>query len=137
EAQESEYADHVLAGLEEEGRTVVLVGTETDVVGAIAIADEVRSTSQRTVERLHELGVDRVVMLTGDNEGTAQAIAEQVGVDEYRAELLPDQKVETIDELLDEYFDIALVGDGVNDAPAHATATDGVVVGADGMNTEL
>ncbi|GAA0472362.1 cadmium-translocating P-type ATPase (plasmid) [Halococcus dombrowskii] len=137
EAQESEYADHVLAGLEEEGRTVVLVGTETDVVGAIAIADEVRSTSQRTVERLHELGVDRVVMLTGDNEGTAQAIAEQVGVDEYRAELLPDQKVEAIDELRDEYGDIAMVGDGVNDAPALATATVGVAMGAAGTDTAL
>lgn len=137
EEQEKEYADHVLAGLEEEGRTVVLVGTETDVVGAIAIADEVRSTSQRAVERLHELGVDRIVMLTGDNEGTARAIAEQVGVDEYRAELLPDQKVEAIDELRDEYGDVAMVGDGVNDAPALATATVGVAMGAAGTDTAL
>lgn len=137
EEQETEDADHVLAGLEEEGRTVVLVGTETELVGGIAIADEVRSTSQRTVERLHELGVDRVVMLTGDNEGTAQAIAEQVGVDEHRAELLPDQKVEVIDELRDEYGDIAMVGDGVNDAPALATATVGVAMGAAGTDTAL
>jgi Cd2+/Zn2+-exporting ATPase len=135
--QEKEYADHVLAGLEEEGRTIVLVGTETELVGGIAIADEVRSTSRRAVERLHELGVGRVVMLTGDNEGTAHAIAEQVGVDEYRAELLPDQKVEAIDELREEYGDIAMVGDGVNDAPALATATVGVAMGAAGTDTAL
>ena len=135
--EEREYVDHVLAGLEEEGRTVVLVGTETELLGGIAIADEVRSTSQRAVERLHESGVDRIVMLTGDNEGTARAIAEQVGVDEYRAELLPDQKVEAIDELRDEYGDVAMVGDGVNDAPALATATVGIAMGAAGTDTAL
>ena len=135
--EEREYADHVLAGLEEEGRTVVLVGTGTELLGGIAIADEVRSTSRRAVERLHESGVDRVVMLTGDNKGTARAIAEQVGVDEYRAELLPDQKVEAIDELRDEYGDVAMVGDGVNDAPALATATVGIAMGAAGTDTAL
>ncbi|EMA46055.1 heavy metal translocating P-type ATPase [Halococcus saccharolyticus] len=137
EEQEKEYTDHVLAGLEEEGRTVVLVGTETELVGGIAIADEVRSTSRRAVERLHELGVGRVVMLTGDNEGTAHAIAEQVGVDEYRAELLPEQKIEALDKLRDEYGDVAMVGDGVNDAPALATATVGVAMGAAGTDTAL
>lgn len=135
--EEREYDDHVLAGLEEEGRTVVLVGTETELVGAIAIADEVRSTSQRAVTRLHELGVDHVVMLTGDNEGTARAIAEQVGVDEYRAELLPDQKVEAIDALSEEYGGVAMVGDGVNDAPALASATVGIAMGAAGTDTAL
>lgn len=135
--EEREYVDHVLAGLEAEGRTVILVGTETTVLGGIAIADEVRSTSQRAVERLHELGVNHIVILTGDNEGTAQAIAEQVGVDEYRAELLPDQKVEAIDELSDEYDGVAMVGDGVNDAPALATATIGVAMGAAGTDTAL
>ncbi|WP_192928041.1 heavy metal translocating P-type ATPase [Halococcus salsus] len=137
EEAEKEYADHVLAGLEEEGRTVVLIGTETELLGGIAIADEVRPISQRAVERLHELGIGHVVMLTGDNEGTAQAIAEQVGVDEYHAELLPDQKVEAIDELSDEYGDVAMVGDGVNDAPALATATVGIAMGAAGTDTAL
>lgn len=131
------YDDHVLAGLAEGGRTVVLVGTETELLGGIAIADEVRSTSQRAVERLQELGVDHVVMLTGDNEGTAKAIAEQVGVDEYRAELLPDQKVEAIDALSKEYGGVAMVGDGVNDAPALATATVGIAMGAAGTDTAL
>ena len=135
--EKGEYVDHVLAGLEDEGRTVVLVGTETELLGGIAIADEVRSTSQRAVERLHELGVEHVVMLTGDNEGTARAIAEQVGVDEYRAELLPEEKVDAIDELSEEYGDVAMVGDGVNDAPALATATVGIAMGAAGTDTAL
>jgi len=85
-------SDGILADLEHEGKTVVLIGTETDLLGVIAIADEVRNASKHAVKRLHDLGVSRVEMLTGDNEGTARAIAEQVGVDEYRAELLPDEK---------------------------------------------
>jgi len=105
---------------------VVLVGTATQLTGAIAIADEVRRDSKRAVERLRELGVKRVVMLTGDNEGTARAIAEQTGVDEYRAELLPEEKVEAVRALQAEYGDVAMVGDGINDAPALAAAEVGV-----------
>jgi Cd2+/Zn2+-exporting ATPase len=131
------FSDDALAALEREGKTVVIVGTETELLGAIAIADEVRPTSKRAVERLHELGVDRVVMLTGDNEGTARAIAEQVGVDEYRAELLPEEKVEAIESLQTEYGDVAMVGDGINDAPALATAEVGIAMGAAGTDTAL
>ncbi|NHN46047.1 cation-translocating P-type ATPase [Halostella sp. JP-L12] len=131
------FAADVLADLEREGKTVVLVGTETELLGAIAIADEVRPASERAVQRLRELGVDRVVMLTGDNEGTARAIAEQVGVDEYRAELLPDEKVAAVRELQAEYGDVAMVGDGINDAPALATAEVGVAMGAAGTDTAI
>ncbi|WP_122091139.1 heavy metal translocating P-type ATPase [Halalkalicoccus subterraneus] len=126
-----------LATLEQEGKTVVLVGTELELLGAIAIADEVRPASKRAVARLQELGVERVVMLTGDNEGTARAIAEQVGVDEYRAELLPDEKVAAIEELQSEYGEVAMVGDGINDAPALATAEIGIAMGAAGTDTAL
>ncbi|WP_415379548.1 heavy metal translocating P-type ATPase [Halosimplex sp. TS25] len=126
-----------LAELEREGKTVVLVGTESALLGVIAIADEVRPASKRAVERLHELGVSRVVMLTGDNEGTARAIAEQVGVDDYRAELLPDEKVEAVESLQAEYGSVAMVGDGINDAPALATADVGVAMGAAGTDTAL
>ena len=133
----STLSDDTLAELEREGKTVVLVGTETTLLGVIAIADEVRPASKRAVERLQELGVDRVVMLTGDNEGTARAIAEQVGVDEYRAELLPDEKVTAIESLQAEYGDVAMVGDGINDAPALATAEVGVAMGAAGTDTAL
>ncbi|QLD86008.1 cation-translocating P-type ATPase [Natronomonas halophila] len=131
------FDEGTLAALEREGKTVVLVGTETELLGAIAIADEVRPTSKRAVERLQELGVEHVVMLTGDNEGTARAIAEEVGVDEYRAELLPEEKVEAIEELQTEYGDVAMVGDGINDAPALATAEVGIAMGAAGTDTAL
>jgi len=127
----------VLADLEREGKTVVLVGTETELLGIIAVADEVRPESKRAVERLQDLGVGRVVMLTGDNEGTARAIAEQVGVDEYRAELLPEEKVEAIESLQAAYGDVAMVGDGINDAPALVAAEVGIAMGAAGTDTAL
>jgi len=137
ETGDGQFADDAIAALERAGKTVVGVGTETRLLGAIAIADEVRPASKRAVERLRELGVGRVVMLTGDNEGTARAIAEQVGVDDYRAELLPEEKVAAIESLQDEYGDVAMVGDGINDAPALATAEVGIAMGAAGTDTAL
>lgn len=116
---------------------MVLVGTEDELEGVVAVADEVRAEAERTIARLDELGVEHTVMLTGDNDRTARAIAESVGVDEHRAELLPDEKVEAIDELVDEYDGVAMVGDGINDAPALATATVGIAMGAAGTDTAL
>ncbi|EMA65224.1 heavy metal translocating P-type ATPase [Halorubrum kocurii] len=136
-APDGEFAEGALAALEREGKTVVLVGTATELTGAVAVADEVRRDSKRAVERLRELGVERVVMLTGDNEGTARAIAEQVGVDEYRAELLPEEKVDAVESLQAAYGEVAMVGDGINDAPALATADVGVAMGAAGTDTAL
>jgi Cd2+/Zn2+-exporting ATPase len=127
----------LLADLEREGKTVVLVGTASELLGVIAIADEVRPGSRRAVERLHELGIEHVAMLTGDNEGTARAVAEQVGVDEYRAGLLPDEKVDAVRELQAAHGDVAMVGDGINDAPALATAEVGVAMGAAGTDTAM
>ncbi|WP_423751485.1 heavy metal translocating P-type ATPase [Salinirarus marinus] len=126
-----------IARFEDEGKTVVLVGTDTALVGVIAVADEVRPAAARAVERLHDLGVAHVVMLTGDNEGTARAIAERVGVDEYRADLLPGEKVDAVEALQAEYGDVAMVGDGINDAPALATADVGIAMGAAGTDTAL
>jgi Cd2+/Zn2+-exporting ATPase len=136
-AADGAFAGDTLAALERDGKTVVLVGTATELLGAIAIADEVRPASRRAVERLRELGVERVVMLTGDNEGTARTIAERVGVDEYRAELLPEEKVDAIEELRAAYGEVAMVGDGINDAPALAAAEVGVAMGAAGTDTAL
>ncbi|MBO4249067.1 cation-translocating P-type ATPase (plasmid) [Halomicrobium sp. IBSBa] len=126
-----------LSQFEAEGKTVVLVGTATELLGVVAIADEVRPAASRAVERLHELGVEHVVMLTGDNEGTARAIAERVGVDEYRAELLPDEKVDAVESLQASHGEVAMVGDGINDAPALATANVAVAMGAAGTDTAL
>ncbi|WP_254538732.1 heavy metal translocating P-type ATPase [Halomarina litorea] len=133
----TENAHDALSELEQDGKTVVFVGTESELVGLVAIADEVRPASRRAVERLHELGVEHVVMLTGDNAGTARAIAEEVGVDEYRAELLPEEKVDAIEALQREYGSVAMVGDGINDAPALATADVGIAMGAAGTDTAL
>ncbi|WP_435159396.1 heavy metal translocating P-type ATPase [Haladaptatus sp. DFWS20] len=125
----------VVRRFEQEGKTIVLVGTEDELEGVIAVADEVRPGAKATVQRLHDLGVSRVVMLTGDNEGTARAIANQVGVDEYRAELLPEDKVAAVEELTD--GGVAMVGDGINDAPAMAAATVGIAMGAAGTDTAI
>ena len=130
-------AEQAIPELQDAGKTVIVVGTDSTILGAIAIADEVRPEATQMIERLHDLGVGRTVMLTGDNEGTARAIAEEVCVHEFRAELLPKQKVETIEALRDEYGKVAMVGDGVNDAPALATATVGVAMGAAGTDTAL
>jgi Cd2+/Zn2+-exporting ATPase len=130
-------AEQAIPELQDAGKTVIVVGTESTILGAVAIADEVRPEATQMIERLHNLGVGRTVMLTGDNEGTARAIAEEVGVHEFRAELLPEQKVETIEALRNEHGSVAMVGDGVNDAPALATATVGVAMGAAGTDTAL
>jgi Cd2+/Zn2+-exporting ATPase len=129
----------IVPELQSQGKTVVLVGTEDEIEGIIAVADEVRPGAARAVARLKELGVSRTVMLTGDNERTARAVAEDVGVDEFRAELLPEEKVEAIGEMAADGEDggVAMVGDGINDAPALATATVGVAMGAAGTDTAL
>ena len=129
--------DGPIAALERAGKTVVLVGTATELLGAVAVADEKRPGARRTVERVHELGVAHVVMVTGDNERTAQAIADQVGVDEVKAGLLPAEKVEAVSALQADYGTVAMVGDGINDAPALATADVGIAMGAAGTDTAL
>ncbi|QLH84734.1 heavy metal translocating P-type ATPase [Halosimplex pelagicum] len=123
--------------LQSAGKTVVLVGTDEEIEGVVAIADEVRPEARRTVERLREQGVAHLVMLTGDNERTARAVAEQVGVDEFHADLLPDEKVDRVEALREAYDTVAMVGDGINDAPALATATVGIAMGAAGTDTAL
>jgi Cd2+/Zn2+-exporting ATPase len=123
--------------LQAEGKTVVLVGTEDELEGIIALGGRVRSEAARAIERLTELGVEHTVMLTGDNERTARAIAEEVGVDDYRAELLPEEKVGAVEDLREEHGEVAMVGDGVNDAPALASATVGIAMGAAGSDTAL
>jgi Cd2+/Zn2+-exporting ATPase len=128
--------DH-LETLGRRGQTAVLVASRGRVIGLIGVADRTRDSGRDAVERLHHLGVERVVMLTGDNENTARAIADELGVDEVRAELLPEDKVLAVNELRQQYGEVMMVGDGVNDAPALAAADLGVAMGAAGSDTAL
>lgn len=121
---------------ETQGRTVVVLGDEVPW-GLIAIADTVRPEAAAAVARLKATGIERVVLLTGDNSSVAHALGDALGVDEIRAELLPHQKVEAIKDLQQRYGPVAMVGDGVNDAPALATAALGVAMGAAGTDVAL
>ncbi|MFB6104799.1 MAG: heavy metal translocating P-type ATPase [Halobacteriaceae archaeon] len=129
--------EDTVPALQAEGKTAVLVGTEDSLEGVIAVADQVRPEAEWVIERLHAQGVEEVVMVTGDNERTATAIGEAVGVDRVAAEVLPAEKVEVIEDLVAEYEAVAMVGDGVNDAPALATADVGIAMGAAGTDTAL
>lgn len=115
----------------------MVVGTGDHVCGLIAVADAVRDEAKGVVQALRDAGIRRIVMLTGDNGGTAEAIARETGVDEVRAELLPAEKVAAIDELVALYGQIAMIGDGVNDAPAMARATLSVAMGAAGSDAAI
>jgi Cd2+/Zn2+-exporting ATPase len=127
----------ILDKLEAEGKTVVLVGTATGVLGTIALADTPRPDAASSIRRLREAGVWHVAMLTGDNARTAQAISEGLGLDSFQAELLPAEKVDAIRELRQQYGPIAMLGDGVNDAPALAVADVGIAMGVAGTDAAL
>ncbi|TVR76807.1 MAG: cadmium-translocating P-type ATPase [Sphaerobacteraceae bacterium] len=122
--------------LRADGKTVMYVATDR-VLGMVAVADVIRPDAPAVVQALKRLGIKRTMILTGDNELAAQAIARQVGIDEWRAELLPEQKLDVIRELEEAGHTVAMVGDGVNDAPALATATVGVAMGAAGTDVAL
>lgn len=119
------------------GNTAVCVGDERRVLGIIAIADRERESARETIAELRRLGIDRIVMLTGDHDATARAIADRLDVDEYHAGLLPEEKVELIKRIETESGAVAMIGDGVNDAPALAAATVGIAMGAAGSDVAL
>ena len=131
----SEVAEYVRAR-EARGETAVHVVRDGDVVGVIAVQDEMREAAPAVVEQLEEAGVE-TAMLTGDNERTAGAVADAVGIDEYRAELLPADKQTAVEKLQDEGHVVAMVGDGINDAPSLATADVGIAMGAAGTDTAI
>jgi Cd2+/Zn2+-exporting ATPase len=127
----------LLARLGADGRTTVLVGTPEAPEGAITVADPVRPGARQALAALRALGVERIVLLTGDNEVAALAAGAQAGVDEVRAGLLPADKVDAVRELQQRYGPVMMVGDGVNDAPALAAASVGVAMGAAGTDAAL
>ncbi|MGE5655719.1 MAG: heavy metal translocating P-type ATPase, partial [Actinomycetota bacterium] len=122
---------------EAEGKTVVWVAYAGEILGIIAVADTVRPAAAQAIARLKRLGIEQIVMLTGDNSRTAHSIAQQVGVDRVYAELLPEDKVDVIRQLQKQYQAVAMVGDGINDAPALAQASVGIAMGAAGSDVAL
>lgn len=126
-----------LESLEGDGRTVVAFGTGRELIGFLALADAVRPTSASTLQSLRGAGVEHLVLLTGDNVGTAQAVGRQVGLSEIQGELLPEDKVRAIEALVAKYGQVGMIGDGVNDAPAMAGATLGIAMGAMGSDAAI
>jgi Cd2+/Zn2+-exporting ATPase len=122
--------------LQSAGKTVIVIGADKSAWGLIALRDNLRANARRALDGLHAAGV-RVVMLTGDNARTAQAIAQEAGIDEVFAELKPADKVAKIRELVLERGHVAMVGDGINDAPALAEASVGIAMGAAGTDVAL
>ncbi|MDR7071065.1 Cd2+/Zn2+-exporting ATPase [Fictibacillus barbaricus] len=123
--------------LQNQGKTVMMFGNNERVLALIAVADEVRESSFDVIKQLDAQGIKKTIMLTGDNKGTAEAIGKAVGVKEIHAELLPHEKLDKIKALRKTYGKVAMVGDGVNDAPALAAATVGVAMGGAGTDTAL
>jgi Cd2+/Zn2+-exporting ATPase len=115
----------------------MLIGYDGKVIGLLGLADSLRSNAKTTMQELSNLGVQHLVMLTGDNQAVAQRIAGEVGLKDVRAELLPEQKLAAIKELGQRYGAIAMTGDGVNDAPALATSTVGIAMGGAGTAVAL
>jgi Zn2+/Cd2+-exporting ATPase len=130
-------AQETLDRMHEEGKTTVLVGTETEVMGVLGIRDVPRPEARGVIASLKKLGLKPVTMLTGDDEKVAAATAQELGMDSYRARLLPEEKVRVVEELRNEFGSIIMVGDGVNDAPALARADIGVAMGVAGTHAAL
>lgn len=123
--------------LQNQGKTAMVIGTDKEILAVISVADEVRESSKEVIQKLHQLGIKKTIMLTGDNKGTANAIGSHVGVTDIQAELMPQDKLDYIKQLRSEYSKVAMVGDGVNDAPALAASTVGIAMGGAGTDTAL
>ena len=123
--------------LEAEGKTTMVVQAGDRFLGVLALADTPREGAGEVLRRLHRLGIRKTIMLTGDNARVGQAVGSAVGLDEVRAGLLPEDKVAAVDALLREHGQVAMVGDGVNDAPALARATVGIAMGGAGTDVAL
>ena len=126
-----------ISRLQTEGKTIMLIRMDNRFLGILGLADTPRVGAREMLERLHRLGIRKTIMLTGDNEMVGQAIARAVGLDEVKAGLLPEDKVKVMEELAQSHGQVAMVGDGVNDAPAMARATVGIAMGGAGTDVAL
>ena len=130
-------AEQILGELEKQGSSTVMVAAAGRPVGVIGVADEPRETARGVVEMLRAQGIEHIALLTGDYEAPAGALARSLGLDTYRASLLPEDKVAAVNELRSRFGTLAMVGDGVNDAPALASADVGIAMGAAGTDAAL
>ncbi len=130
-------AFNIIKRLETDGKTTMLVKQGGQFMGILALADTPRAEVRQVLQKLYKLGIQKLVMLTGDNDDAAQKIGKAVGVSDVRSELLPEQKLDVVQDLKDTYGSIAMIGDGVNDAPALAMATVGIAMGGAGTAVAL
>lgn len=133
-AQEAKTA---IDELEKKGGTIIAIGNNQHVCGLLAVSDTIRPNAFNCIQQLKKLGIQHIVMLTGDNEITAKSIATQVGINEFKSELLPEDKVAAITQLVDTYGHVGMIGDGVNDAPAMGRASIGIAMGAIGSDAAI
>lgn len=129
--------EEMMTELEQQGKTAILIGTQNSLYGVISVADTLRENSETTIQQLRNLGITGIAMLTGDNQHTAQTMGNQLKLDAVYSELLPQDKVSAIKELANRYGSIAMIGDGVNDAPALALANIGIAMGTGGSDTAM
>lgn len=133
----AEYIDYAISEQTEQGRTTILVANDKKPVGLIAIADEIRPQTPRAIAALKAMGIKKIIMLTGDNHSVAKAVAEEIGVDDFQAELLPEQKLQCVENLQKQGNVVGMIGDGINDAPALALADVGIAMGAAGTDVAV
>jgi Cd2+/Zn2+-exporting ATPase len=139
--EEQGWCDHnihsLLDSIEDEQHTAILIGNSEGIIGIISITDSLRESGKECIESLNKNNIKEIVLLTGDNHRTAEKIAKTIGISSYHAELLPQDKVSLINKLKDKYNQVAMVGDGVNDAPSLATADIGIAMGTGGSDAAL
>ena len=133
---DSEFTEELINKFQNDGKTAVILGNDEHILAVIGLMDKIRDLSKSTIAGLKERNI-KTVMLTGDNEGTAKAVSTKIGIDEYYSGLLPEDKVKIVDKLLDKGECVAMIGDGVNDAPALARANVGIAMGAAGSDVAI
>ena len=132
-----DHIEYAISQQTERGRTAILVSNNMRPVGLIAIADEVRPETARSIAALKAMGIKNITMLTGDNHKVAKAVAKEIGVDDFQAELLPEHKLRFVEKLQEQGLIVGMIGDGINDAPALALADVGIAMGAAGTDVAV